>query len=415
MTRFLPLLLILFSSFSFAQELVLRHKLEGRALDALATRVVQFNDELKGKGRIRLQEVPAVEDRHELPTMALLDISDSMEFFGTQPRFKSLSAVMREAGEKFHERQLFPQIVDAADDGNGKLQALPMAMALPVLYLNRDLLRKAGVDPEQAPKTWWELQEVAGKLYDSGVACPLTSSAFSWVHLENLASQHGQAIAQRQKTAEKVMINSLVNVKHLALLASWQKSRYFHYSGSGHQGDARFLSGECAMLTGASSLYAEGLRQGLDIAVLPLPFYDDVYGSKQSDILPDGASLWILAGLKKPENKLAARFVSFLLRPNIQREWVKATSFLPMSPGAIDALRQPQTFPAALLDAAQRRLSAPTKNSTRPKLGVAREKLRAIFGEEVQLVWNTDRPAKEALDLTVQRANQLGAPLIKPR
>ena len=86
-----------------------------------------------------------------------------------------------------------------------------------------------------------------------------------------------------------------------------------------------------------------------------------------------------------------------------------------MSPAAIDALRQPKTFPPALLDAAQRRLSTPAKNSTRTKPGGAREKLRAIFGEEVQLVWNTDRPAKEALDLTVQRANQLGAPLIKPR
>jgi sn-glycerol 3-phosphate transport system substrate-binding protein len=415
MRRLIPLVLILLSPLSQAQELVLRHKLEGRALDTLATLVVQFNDEQKGKGRIRLEGLPIAEERRDLPDLALLDISDSMEFFGTQPRFKPLSSVLRDAGEKFDERVLFPQMVDAADDGNGKLQALPLAMGLPVLYLNRTMLRTAGVDPEQAPKTWWDLQGVAGKLYDSGVACPLTSSSFSWVHVENLASQHGQPIAQRQKTAEKVMINSLVNVKHLALLASWQKSRYFHYSGHSHQGDARFLDGECAMLTGNSSLYAESLRKGLDIAVVPLPYYDDVYGAKPGDILPDGASLWVLAGIKKVENKLAARFVSYLLRPAVQREWVKMTTFLPMSPAAVDALRSAQAFPASLLDAAQRRLATPAKNSSRPKFGVAREKLRAIFGEEVQLVWNSDRPAKEALDLTVQRANQLGAPLIKPR
>jgi hypothetical protein len=86
-----------------------------------------------------------------------------------------------------------------------------------------------------------------------------------------------------------------------------------------------------------------------------------------------------------------------------------------MSTDAIIALREAQVFPAALLDAAQRRLAIPTRNSTRPRSGAAREKLRAILGEEVQPMWATDRPAKEALDRTVQRANALGAPLIKPR
>jgi hypothetical protein len=42
----------------------------------------------------------------------------------------------------------------------------------------------------------------------------------------------------------------------MALLTSWHKSRYFDYSGPGSEGDARFVRGECAMLTGASSLYA---------------------------------------------------------------------------------------------------------------------------------------------------------------
>jgi sn-glycerol 3-phosphate transport system substrate-binding protein len=57
----------------------------------------------------------------------------------------------------------------------------------------------------------------------------------------------------------------MVNVKHLALLASWQKSRYFHYSGPAREGNRRFLSGECALLTGESSLYAEARRAGIDV------------------------------------------------------------------------------------------------------------------------------------------------------
>lgn len=415
MFRFLLLGALFVSSLSHAQELILRHKLEGNALDTLGTLVVRFNDAQKGKGLIRLQSLPAEEERHKLPQLALLDTTYSREFFGTLPRFMPFHQLMKEGGEKFDSRAVFPQVADAVDDGAGRLQALPLALSLPVLYLNRTLLHKAGVDLDQPPRTWWELQAVAGKVYDSGVKCPLTSSDFSWVHLENIASQHDQPIALRNRNIEKLMVNSLVNVKHLALIASWQKSRYFHYSGNGREGDERFLNGECAMLTGDSSLYATALQRKLDVAILPLPYYDDVYGVKPSDILPDGASLWALAGMKKPELKLAAKFMNFLLRPEIQREWVRNTTYLPMSTGALAALRESQAFPASMLDAAQRRLAIPNKNSNRPRNGAMRENLRAIFGEEVQPLWNSDRPAKEALDLTVQRANALGAPLIQPR
>lgn len=397
-----------------AQELQLRHKLEGRALDSLSSLVLKFNDEQKGKGAIRLQSLPTPDERKLLPQMALLDTSDSREFFDTLPRFTPLHEVMKSAGEKFDSRSLFPQIADAVDDPAGRLQALPVALSLPALYLNRKLLKAAGVDPDQPPKTWWELQNVAGKVFESGVKCPLTSSDFSWVHLENLATQHDQPIALRTKTSEKLAVNSMVHVKHLALLSSWQKARYFHYSGQYREGDARFLSGECAMLTGDTTLYSEARSRGMDVSIAALPHYDDVYGVKPADVVPDGASLWTLAGLKKDQTKLAAKFIRFMLRPEIQREWVRATTYLPMSPGAVDALRVAQAFPDALLDAAQRRLAAPTKNSTRPRAGALRERLRAVFSHEVVPVWNADRPAKEALDITVEKANAFGAPLTAP-
>ena len=43
-----------------------------------------------------------------------------------------------------------------------RLQALPIALSLPVLLTNRAALRKAGLDPDAPVKTWWELQKVAG-------------------------------------------------------------------------------------------------------------------------------------------------------------------------------------------------------------------------------------------------------------
>ena len=389
---------------ALAQDITLRHDLEGKSLDTLATLVLRFNDEQKGRGRVLLQDARGLENKQVLPHLALLDPDDSMEFFSTRPRFRPLHEVMHEAGQKLDAAWFYPQIADAADDASGRIQALPMALSLPVLFTNRAALRKAGIDPDLPVKTWWDLQKVAGQIYDGGGKCPLTTARFAWIHSENVSSQAGESSVAKVGSVDKVQVNGMVNVKHLALLASWQKSRYFHYSGPGREGNRRFLSGECAMLTGESSLYADARRAGLDVGIAALPHYDDVYGAKPADTLPDGAGLWALAGHKKEEYKLAARFADFMLRPAVQIEWVSATGYLPMTSAALKGLRD-SGIPQQVLDAAERRLSVTRKGSVRVNHGPLRDMLREFMGEEVAPVWTTDRPAKEALDNVVRRVD----------
>ncbi|MDO8312131.1 MAG: hypothetical protein Q7T25_09340, partial [Sideroxyarcus sp.] len=149
-----------------AQDLGLRHDLDGKALDTLATLILRFNDEQKGKGRVVLQDARGLENKQALPHLALLDPDDSMEFFATRPRFRALHEIMRDGGQKLDAAQFYPQVADAVDDASGRIQALPMALALPVLLTNRTAMRKAGLDPDQQVNTWWELQKVAGEIYD---------------------------------------------------------------------------------------------------------------------------------------------------------------------------------------------------------------------------------------------------------
>ena len=56
-----------------------------------------------------------------------------------------------------------------------------------------------------------------------------------------------------------------------ALLASAQKHRYFNYARRARAASRRFLAGECPMLTGQSSLFAEARRAGIDVGIHPLP------------------------------------------------------------------------------------------------------------------------------------------------
>ena len=408
MKKLLLLFCSLLATTAGAQEVVLRHALGGGKLDTLATIVLRFNDAQKGKGKVMLQAASSDTEHQGRVHLGFLDVADSMAFFGTLPRFIPLHQMMKENGQTLTAAEFLPQVADAVDDASGRLQALPLGLSFPVLFLNRTWLAKAGKTAPIEPHSWADLQELAGDLRTSGSTCPLTSSNFSWIHVENLAAQHGQPILptpMNKRDAAMFRVNGLVNVKHLALLATWQRSKYFVYAGAGREADARFLSGECAMLTGESSLYGEMLRRGVDAAVVPLPTYDDMSEARASDVLPDGSALWVLAGAKKPEYQLMARFVRFLMQPDVQREWVKGTTFLPMSGASLKVLQDSNNIPASQKDALIKRLSAPKKASERLRAGTTRERVRGIFGDMVQFVWSEKFPAKQALDETSQRAN----------
>lgn len=383
-----------------AEEVILRHALSERNLDTLATLVARFNAGEKGKDRVVLQDVQSISDRQQLPHMALLDTHDNMAFFGTVPRFKPLYQVVKESGRKLDTAGIYPQIADALSEKPGQMQALPLGLSLPVIYWNKDMFRKAGLDPEVAPRTWHDVQQAAGALNEAGVACPLTSSRFSWVHLENVTTQQGQPILGQ---GNRVALNGLINVKHMAMLASWYRSSYFRYYGAHTEADARFLSGECAMLTGESSLYADIFSQGrIKAGVSGLPYYDDEYGAVPGNVVADGAGLWILAGKTKGEYKLMARFAAFLMQRDVQRDWVKGTGFLPMTPQAITALRE-SGVPPVILDAAVRRLSK--RDKSRLGSGILLTRVRDNIGEQVDLLWRDEISAKQALDTAMQRVN----------
>lgn len=393
------------------QEIVFRHALSGEVAALLVDLVGRFNAEGKG-GKVALQHVSMAEDLHRLPHIALLDDDDYQQFFEGRPRMLPLHRVMADAREKLDAARFYPVIVDIVDDAKGRIRALPLALSVPVLFYNKDAFRKAKADPDQPPKTWWEVQTAAGKLFDAGYRCPFTSSNMAWVHLENVSTLHKEPLANGERSGKAgLALNGLVQVKHIALLSSWYKSFYFRYFGRGREADEKFASGECGMLTSDSSLYVRLARiKPFDFGIAELPYHDDVRDAAPGRVLPDGPALWVLAGKKAPEYKVVAHFVAFLLRPEVQKEWVRATGYLPMTPAAVEALAAEGVAPELLHRTAQRLSEKKFVTAARPKAILGLSRVRAILNEELEAVWANRKPAKEALDTAVLRGNAVMEP-----
>ncbi len=408
--RFFPLLLLLCPLAWAAPpppvSIVLRHDQAGENAAALVELVDRFNAG-SGTGKVVLQHLAMAEDLHQLPHLALLADDEQQKFFDGHPRMLPLYRVMANARVKFAAAALFPVLSDVVDDNRGRIQALPLALSLPVLYFNKATFLKAKLDSQPPPATWWQVQAAAGKIFDVDRRCPFTASNSAWVLMENVATQHGEPIANVERGKTTLALNSLVEVKHVALLSSWHKSQYFRYFGPGREADEKFLSGECAMLASDSSLYLRLLRRKpFDFGVAALPHYDDVYGAAPERLLPDGASLWVLAGKKKPEYDLAARFIAFLMQDEAQRQWVAGTGYLPMTPAALDALAAEGAPPEMLRRALARLSDKRFASAARPKAVFGMGRVRAILSEELEAVWANRKPAKEALDEAVQRGNR---------
>jgi sn-glycerol 3-phosphate transport system substrate-binding protein len=322
-------------------------------------------------------------------------------FLAKKASFKPLHQVMREAKISFDSAKLSPELRGKQINTQGQWFALPVAFSTPVLYINKQAFRKAGLDPESPPKTWAETQIAAGKLIAAGSECPYTTSWPALVLIDNISAWNG---AEVNDAKGRLAFNGLLQIKHVAMMATWHKARYFIYFGRRDEADQRFVNGECGMLTSSSSLFAtlsENNKQ--NVGVSALPYHDDVRGAPQNT-LAEGASLWVKAGLKPAENRAVAKFVSYVLGPEVQIELTLAGGFLPMTSVARAAAGS-KLMKADLngLQVAYEQLKGKT---AAPAVRISQiESVRRIVEEELESVWANRKPAKQALDEAVQRGN----------
>lgn len=380
-------------------EIELAQQLSDGAEERLGKLVEHFNQEQKGitVKLVHLSEgaKPAV--------LNLVRRQDMGEFLSQKGRLRPLYQVMSEAKVPFNANSLSADLKAGATDEKGKLVALPVAYSTPVLFYNKAAFKKAGLDPEKPPKTWWEMQETAGKLYDAGYKCPYTTSWPTWIHIDNLSALSSAPVATAKG---ELMFNGLPQVKHIAMLASWSKAKYFHNFGRKDEADKHFANGECAMITTDSAAHTQFREaSGIELGVAPMPHHDDIYGGRQHT-LADGASLWVGGGYKPQEYKAAARFVAFLLNPESQIELARLYGQVPLTQAARSVLKSKvlQDRDHAL-DVVYASLKG--EGATHPLRVSAVDPVRIIVDEELEAVWDDQKPAKAALDAAVARGNAL--------
>jgi sn-glycerol 3-phosphate transport system substrate-binding protein len=324
-----------------------------------------------------------------------------------------VAKVMTDADEPFNPKAYLPTVAGYYTDTKGNMLSYPFNSSTVVFYVNKDAFKKAGLDPEKAPKTWKEFVAAADKLKASGQQCVYTSGWPSWMHIENFSAWHNVPIGTKDNgmagTNTEFKFNSPLHVRHLTMLQDLAKKGEFTYAGRGNQAEAKFSSGECAMLTSSSGAQANIRRNAkFGWSVNFIPYHDDVAGAPQNSII-GGASLWVMGGKTNNAYKGVAKFLAYLSRPEVQMDWHTSTGYVPITQAAYELTRKSGYYeknPGADIAIKQLTNKPPTANSRGLRFGNYVQG-REVIEEEMEGVFAGKKEPKAALDEAVKRGNEI--------
>ncbi|MEG3064179.1 MAG: sn-glycerol-3-phosphate ABC transporter substrate-binding protein UgpB, partial [Comamonas sp.] len=248
--------------------------------------------------------------------------------------------VMTDAGLSFDPKAYIPAVAGYYTAPNGQMLSFPFNSSTTIFYYNKDAFKKAGLNPDVAPKTWPEVFEAAKKLKASGHSCPMTLAWQGWTQLESFSTWHNVEFATKANGMggmdARMKTNSPLHVKHIDNLGKAAAAGEFVYKGRASSAQASFTSGECAMIQTSSGFYGDVAKNAkFAYALAPLPYYPDVKGAPQNTVI-GGASLWVMAGKKAEEYKGVAKFFDFLSQSKVQAASHQRTGYLPVTMAAYD-------------------------------------------------------------------------------
>ena len=320
---------------------------------------------------------------------------------------KPVADILSMGGTPFDKAQYLPGIVSYYSKPDGTMLSFPYNSSSPILYYNKDIFQKAGLDVDNPPKTWNEVWEASKKIKSSGAApCGFTSTWLTWIHTENFAAWNNYQWGTQENGIAGPNVELTVNtepfVKHFQALADLAKDGTFKYGGRTSEAKQIFLAGECGIFTESSGGLSDVVKSGMNFGTGMLP-----YDTESQNTIPGGASLWVFAGKSDDEYKGVAAFFNFLSQTDIQARLHQVSGYLPVTLAAYEKSKADGFYeknPAREIPIKQMLGKAPTENSKGVRLPNLPQ-VRDIMNEEYEKMLAGEQTAQQTLDNVVSRGN----------
>lgn len=232
-----------------------------------------------------------------------------------------------EGGKAFLDKNYTPQMA-ALGVVDGKQYGLPVNASSPILYINADLVKKAGGDPDKMPTTFDGLIELAKKIRatDSkvaGMAYDIGGWPDDWLWQAVIYQQGGELTDPKTGKAafdNEIGLNALKLTRRFVTEAGqpvldWDQSR--QQFGAGLTG---FIVSTPAHVQTIEGLVGERFK--LTTATFPLD-------NKEKGGVPTGGNAAVILTQHKARQDAAWKYLKWVTGPEAQNIIVRITGYLP--------------------------------------------------------------------------------------
>lgn len=218
---------------------------------------------------------------------------------------------------------------------NGKVCAVPYGISTPILYYNKNILDKAGIDVSKPPKTWEELYEMAKKAQKDG---NINNSADFWgFEVKDVPWLFKTMLNQNENTVINVDANNKITPafgddKAVEVATWWKKMVDDKVMPAAQHANAEktFLAGNAAFIVSSSNRISKWITEKtVSAGAFPMPYF-----KKQSVAL--GGNVLVLFNKDEKADNASWELIKFLVDAQNQTEFALQTGYLPIRKSGLE-------------------------------------------------------------------------------
>jgi sn-glycerol 3-phosphate transport system substrate-binding protein len=297
---------------------------------------------------------------------------------------------------------------------DGKVYSMPFNSSTPILFYNKTLFKKAGLDPNTPPDTWGQVRDMGSKIIASGAAeAGITWNLHSW-YFEQWHAVQNAALADkgngRKGRAHKVLFDGPSGVKIIKWWTGLEKDKIYLNAGRGWSNHRKaFISGQAAMMISSTSDVTQMTKafnqKGWELGTGFFPRPDD---TPRQGVIIGGGTLWLTKDHPREELQAAWEFLKWMSQSEQQVTWHKGTGYFPIRKSAMKLLEQEgwyNDFPNYKV-AFDQLLQTKTSVATQGALIGVFPQLRSAVQNAIEKVYEGKATPEAALKEAAQKTNK---------
>lgn len=309
----------------------------GPAVDAMNSLVTKFNAANKGMqvemvltGNYgdNFTKILASATANTLPDAAMVELLQIPQLANTN-QLLALDDLSKDADFNFND--LAPALLGNSYF-NSKLYAIPWQRSTTMMFINRDMFKAAGLDPDKPPLTWDEAHAAALKLQaKDATVVPMTGAiASDWAFEGQLLAYNGSLLSKDGKTATYNSPEAITGLKPWLDMTKDKTLVIRDFNGFGPV-VSEFIAGKNAMVMQSIFSRATIEQQAkFDWDVAPVP------GGPAGPVLNAGGGNFVIFTKTAPEKQKAAwTFLKWMTLPENTAEYSIKSGYLPVRTSAL--------------------------------------------------------------------------------